>query len=286
MYMASSYTNMFVFMIVTLIYFLKKPKMTLDDTKDPSKYTRSVYMVLGIYFLAVTVLQWVINVITITSTCGGSIAENIGSAGLYTVIPWTFIFGVVILTLIVFPGFKSAFSDVIGYYYISFISVSIPGFATPMSVNGMLTELLVDKEIDQAIEKSDNKSSLQDAADMIIKICGNKSILINQMQPDNFESYWKLLNPLMKPKYKGDGGAELKKSLFDMVVTRDNVGEMMWYIYTGILLSSIVQMKLASRRCASSPATMEKNYQSFLETEQKKKEEELRSTDMNYVIAG
>jgi len=155
-----------------------------------------------------------------------------------------------------------------------------------MSVNGMLTELLVDKEIDQAIEKSDNKSSLQDAADMIIKICGNKSILINQMQPDNFESYWKLLNPLMKPKYKGDGGAELKKSLFDMVVTRDNVGEMMWYIYTGILLSSIVQMKLASRRCASSPATMEKNYQSFLETEQKKKEEELRSTDMNYVIAG
>jgi len=286
MYMASSYTNMFVFMIVTLIYFLKKPKMTLDDTKDPSKYTRSVYMVLGIYFLAVTVLQWVINVITITSTCGGSIAENIGAAGLYTVIPWTFIFGVVILTLIVFPGFKSAFSDVIGYYYISFISVSIPGFATPMSVNGMLTELLVDKDIDQAIEKSDNKSSLQDAADMIIKICGNKSILINQMQPDNFESYWKLLNPLMKPKYKGDGGAELKKSLFDMVVTRDNVGEMMWYIYTGILLSSIVQMKLASRRCASSPATMEKNYQSFLETEQKKKEEELRSTDMNYVIAG
>lgn len=284
--MASSYTNMFVFMIVTLIYFLKKPKMTLDDTKDPSKYTRSVYMVLGIYFLAVTVLQWVINVITITSTCGGSIAENIGAAGLYTVIPWTFIFGVVILTLIVFPGFKSAFSDVIGYYYISFISVSIPGFATPMSVNGMLTELLVDKDIDQAIEKSDNKSSLQDAADMIIKICGNKSILINQMQPDNFESYWKLLNPLMKPKYKGDGGAELKKSLFDMVVTRDNVGEMMWYIYTGILLSSIVQMKLASRRCASSPATMEKNYQSFLETEQKKKEEELRSTDMNYVIAG
>jgi len=277
---------MFVFMIVTLIYFLKKPKMTLDDTKDPSKYTRSVYMVLGIYFLAVTVLQWVINVITITSTCGGSIAENIGAAGLYTVIPWTFIFGVVILTLIVFPGFKSAFSDVIGYYYISFISVSIPGFATPMSVNGMLTELLVDKDIDQAIEKSDNKSSLQDAADMIIKICGNKSILINQMQPDNFESYWKLLNPLMKPKYKGDGGAELKKSLFDMVVTRDNVGEMMWYIYTGILLSSIVQMKLASRRCASSPATMEKNYQSFLETEQKKKEEELRSTDTNYVIAG
>ena len=46
--MASSYTNMFVFMIVTLIYFLKKPKMTLDDTKDPSKYTRSVYMVLEI----------------------------------------------------------------------------------------------------------------------------------------------------------------------------------------------------------------------------------------------
>ena len=276
--MANSFTNMFVFLIITLVYFLKKPKLNLDDTTEPSKmaaYTDSTYKVLGIYFLAVTVLQWVMNAGTITSVCGGSITENIGAAGLYTVIPWTLIFGIVIMTIIAFPGFKSAFSDVFGYYFVS------------SSANEILTELLVDKGVDQAIDKSAaNKEALQDAADMIVKICGNMSIVINQIVPDNFNSYWAILDPLMKRKYQNNSAdvMPLKNALFDLVVTRDKVGETMWYVYTGILLSLIVQMKLATRSCSTSPATMEKNYQTYLDEEEKKKAEEKRATDTTYVI--
>ena len=57
----------------------------------------------------------------------------------------------------------------------------------------------------------------------------------------------------------------IKNELFDLVVTRDNVGEFMWYMYTGILLTSIVQLKITTRGCASNPKTMEQNYQKFKE---------------------
>ena len=121
---------------------------------------------------------------------------------------------------------------------------------------------------------------------MIVKICGNMSIVINQIVPDNFNSYWAILDPLMKRKYQNNSAdvMPLKNALFDLVVTRDKVGETMWYVYTGILLSLIVQMKLATRSCSTSPATMEKNYQTYLDEEEKKKAEEKRATDTTYVI--
>ena len=278
--MDTSIANMLVFLIITLLYYLKKPTISLDDITDPTKmetYASSTYKFLGLYFLMVVAFQWAMNIGVISSACGGSVSENIGAAGLYTVIPWTLIFGIVIITIVVFPGFKSAFADVFGYYYVS------------SSANTLLTELLVDKDIDQTIEKGDsaNKKELQDAADMIVKICGNMSILINQIVPTNFDNYWNILDPLMKPKYQHNSVASLplKKELFDLVVTRDSVGETMWYVYTGILLSLIVQMKLATRSCSISPATMEKNYQSYLDEEEKKNAEIQRSTATTYTIS-
>ena len=126
------------------------------------------------------------------------------------------------------------------------------------------------------------KQQLQEAADTIVKICGNTSILINQIVPSNFEEYWGILKPLMKDVYQNDSSPEsmkMKNDLFEIVVTRDNVGEAMWYIYTGLLLTSIVQLKITSRGCISNPKTMEANYQKFLQQEeQNKKSEQNAST--------
>jgi hypothetical protein len=74
----------------------------------------------------------------------------------------------------------------------------------------------------------------------------------------------------MKDKYQTDSPetSEIKNELFELVVTRDNVGEAMWYIYTGLLLTSIVQLKMTTRGCVNNPKTMEQNYEKFLEQEQ------------------
>ena len=129
---------------------------------------------------------------------------------------------------------------------------------------------------------------MQTAADAIIKICGNTSILINQIVPSNFNDYWKILTPLMKDKYQQDGPEtdDIRNDLFDLVVTRDNVGESLWYIYTGLLLTSIVQLKMTTRGCVNNPKTMEQNYEKFLETQQKAQAAQETATSTTYTMTG
>ena len=129
---------------------------------------------------------------------------------------------------------------------------------------------------------------LQQAADAIIKICGNNSILINQIVPSNFTSYWDILKPLMKKKYQheSDETAEIRNKLFDLVVTRDNVGESMWFMYTGILITAIIQLKMTTRGCSTNPKTMEKNYQEFLDKESEAQDNKNLSTSPQYTMTG
>jgi hypothetical protein len=240
-----------------------KDKQTYKD------YVSNSYMYLAIYVLLVIVIQFMVNSSIISSSCGGNISENMGAAGVMTFVPWILIFGALVVILTIYPGFKSAFADVVGYYYVS------------NSAAKLLTELLVNQEIQQKMTEDPNmtaekKAALESAADAIIKICGNTSILINQMVPSNFDQYWGILTPLMKDKYKmgGPDADKMQSDLFELVVTRDNIGEAMWYIYTGLLLTSIVQLKITTRGCNSNPKTMEANYQKFLENEQKSKEKQ------------
>ena len=270
--MASSYLNIVTFLLTTIFYYMVlKPEMKYDTVTNPEEYKSYIsnnHLYLAVYLLLVMVIQFIVNSSIISSTCGGSISENMGAAGIFTFLPWTLIFGVTIIILVINPGFKSAFSDVIGYYYVS------------SSANEILTKLLLNQDVNAALNQNTNaapaaasvgggdKENMQAAADVILKICGNASILINQMVPSNFESYWKLLEPLKKDEYKGTKGDELRNKLFDLVVMRDNIGEALWYIYTGLLLTSIVQLKITSRGCASNPKTMEANHKKFKEQQE------------------
>lgn len=282
--MANSYLNIVTFLLTTLFYYMAlKPALPYNlynNQQEYKNYISNNYMYLAIYVLLVIMIQFIVNSSIIASDCGGNITENMGAAGVLTFLPWILIFGVIVIILTVYPGFKSAFSDVVGYYYVS------------SSANKLLTELLINKDIEKKLTEDTNmtpekKLALETAADAIIKICGNTSILINQIVPNNFNEYWGILTPLMKDKYKIDSpeAEKMKNDLFEVVVTRDNVGEAMWYIYTGLLLTSIVQLKITTRGCTSNPKTMEANYQKFLEKEQKAKEEKEKAST-TYTISG
>jgi hypothetical protein len=331
--MASSYLNIFTFLLTTLGYYmLIKPNLTYEiysDTQGEYKnYMKRNYMFLAIYLFFVIIVQFIVNTSIVTSSCGGSVSENIGTAGFYTFLPWTLIFGVIIVVISAFPGFKSAFSDVIGYFYVS------------SSANKLLTELLVNPKLENAMNSSEDavkggnmnieileptnsispmdyeesnqtkeiyqtkelyqtkepvkggaadnltKKQLQDAADTIMKICGNTSVLINQIVPSNFNQYWNILRSLMKDEYVENQELEIakKKELFELVVTRDNVGESLWYIYTGILVCSMVQLKLTTKGCANNPTTMENNYQKFLDQEKENQQAQQQATSQTYTI--
>jgi hypothetical protein len=72
----------------------------------------------------------------------------------------------------------------------------------------------------------------------------------------------------------------------ELVVTRDNVGESMWYIYTGLLITSFVQLTIITKGCKSSPKTMEKNYQAYLDKVKDETAKVSKSTETVYKMNG
>ena len=121
--------------------------------------------------------------------------------------------------------------------------------------------------IDETKDETE-KNKLTKAAEAIIKICGNKSILINQMNTDNFLQIWETLKPLMMSGSYDN--IDIKQKLLDLVILKDNIGEAFWYVYTSILISSIVYYNLATRGCVKSVEQIKSDHDNYI-----KKEEEI-----------
>jgi len=253
------------FIILTFVYCIKlKSRMTFaifNEDKSLAELKKFENYSLAGYFALVIISQISLNVMSMYFKCGGDFIDSLTNATSLTILPWSLIFGVVIITILIFPGFKSAFSDVIGYFYIS------------SKANELLNTLLVDKNIRMDNLQPSEKDKMRDAADLVMKIYGNTSILINQIVPSNYIQMWDQMRILRKPEYQDDNNEKtkaLKEQLFGLVVTRENVGEAMWYIYTGILIISLVKMNIETRGCSSNIDVMETKYKQFLSTEDDK----------------
>jgi hypothetical protein len=257
-----SHISIILFIFMTIFYFSSvpvfgKPELKLPDNGTLDEQTLIQYYTecrpkLAIYFLVIIVTQFILNIIYLMDKCGGDISKNIGSAALNTFVPWSLMFAIILAVINAFPGFKAVFSDVVGYYIISY------------QANDLMSSILVDTNMQKAIEKGENREASEQAAEAILKICGNKALLINQIYPSNFEKIWSVLRPLMKDNVFEN--IETKKQLLELVVTRDNVGEAMWYVYTAILVSSIVYYNLATKGCFRDVNSIKANYNQYRDT--------------------
>jgi hypothetical protein len=272
-----SLQSLLFFIIITIIYFafpaIGKPTLTIADLETPelqadyhSKTIKSLVFYLGM----VVASQFFLNIGYLIAKCGGSINKNIGSAAIFTFIPWILIFGVMLAVLLVFPGFKGAFSDVIGYYVVA------------GKANNILSSLLKTTDFDEVIKHTsspEEKEKLSKTADALTKILGNKGILINQMNPENFLDIWKMLTPLMKPdaELPADDKTKFQQDLLNIVVLKDNIGEGLWYIYTAILISSIVYYNLATRGCVKDVDQIKADHDAYIQQQ----EEALKQEEIN-----
>lgn len=330
--------NIGIFSLLTVLYStVLRPKPTSDTYNSPETASKS-NRALFIYFGLILLSQFFINAQVLSNTLGGNIGDYLGPKYMfYTIIPWTFLFGIIILVMYFFPGFKSAFSDIIGYYWVSSDANEIfnkllknagsvelestsavegkgvssssssassssssssssstienVGFDSnkPVNFNDLIedftkkpkTESDIKRKIKNTIgfspesvknidmndfipvetkneaagvsEKTTTLDELQSpmtkeqSIDLITKICGNPSVLINQILPSNFNTYWDAMSKaLFKVDVTGQKGLEQKEELFKLVLTRDNIGESMWFFYTGLLVACIVQFKLTT----------------------------------------
>ena len=147
----SSY-SLFLFIITTLLYvssvpIIGKPPLILINNNgnftltddDIVKYYTDCMFKMGIFLLIVICTQLSLNISYLIDKCKGSAGKNVGAAIIFTLVPWLLIFGVMMALISAFPGFKSVFSDVIGYFFVS------------KSANNLLSEILIDTDINIGI---------------------------------------------------------------------------------------------------------------------------------------
>ena len=278
-------TSIIVFIVLTIVYFMVlKPTLTLDklpefDIKTDAitmdcfnDYKSSIFPKLALYLLAVCLSQFLLNTNYMNTKCGGTSKDNIGTAALYTFLPWTIIFGTMLAVLIIFPGFKSAFSDVVGYFVVS-------GGAKDIFDAIMNTDL--QKEVDNA--NLENRAGLEKAVQALTQMVdNNQSILINKMTPDNFADFWSTMRPLMKPTITNTVSIEndYKAQMLNLVVLKDNIGEAIWYVYTALLISSIVYYNLANVGCKKSVEQIKASHDEYVQQQ----EETLEQAALNSAI--
>ena len=275
-----SFQSLLFFIITTIIYFvfpsIGKPQLTLDDLSNDDnkiKFYNKHMISLAFYLGAVVAIQLFLNIGYLMTKCGGSLDKNIAAAAIFTFIPWVLIFGIMLLVLMMFPGFKSAFADVIGYYVVA------------GGANDIFGSILIGTDLNDMIEKSENiekKRELTQAAEAIVKICGNKSILINQINTDNFLEIWNILKPLMTPG--SFEKTEIKQNLLDLVVLKDNIGEAFWYVYTAILISSIVYYNLATRGCVKSVDQLKSDHEAYVQSQEEALKQEEINNSVTYTM--
>jgi len=263
------------FIMLTVLYFVVlKPKLTIDQLPEFdvatgqikmdcfNDYKSSILPKLALYLLSVCLIQFILNTAYLNGKCGGTSKDNIGTAAIYTFLPWTFIFGTMLAVLVIFPGFKSAFSDVVGYFAIS-------GGAKDIFDEIMNTDL--QKEVDAAKARGQPTDDLEKAVTALTAMVdNNKSILINKMTPDNFADFWSTMTPLMKPDVttSEEKTKYYKSELLSLVVLKDNIGEAFWYVYTALLIASIVYYNLANVGCKKSVAQIKSDYNKYVEQQE------------------
>ena len=277
-----SLQSLLFFTIITILYFafpsIGKPQLKLEDLIDEQSkanyYTQNMKS-LAFYLGVIVFTQLVLNIGYLMAKCGGSLDKNIGAAAVFTIIPWILIFGVMIAVLIIFPGFKTAFSDVIGYFFVS------------GGANDIFGSILMGTDLNEMIEQTSDvnkKNELTKAAEAIVKICGNKSILINQMNPDNFIDIWTTLEPLMIPGLDQNKKIDFQTQLLNLVSLKENIGEALWYIYTAILISSIVYYNLATRGCVKSVDQIKAEHDAFIKEQEESNVQEDINNSTTYVM--
>ena len=159
----------FLLSLVTLIlyYLFLKPILTievLNSTESFAKHSKKKYIMMLVLFSILSILHFIVNLWGFQSKCGGTITENLGKVFVSTFAPWFIIFGLMMAVLIIFPGFKGTFSNVIGYY------------AVARSSNKILVQLMgnaeVDKELSNTSDENDSsdKSNIRKASDAVLKM--------------------------------------------------------------------------------------------------------------------
>ena len=227
--------ELLIFAVSTLIFFVLRFLV-------PS-YNR-VFTFL--YYVIVVGGQLYFNMKLHKSICGDS---NYTGPILNTFIPWMLIFGVLQAMLIIFPGWKQPFSNTFGYFVTRLAGINELLFSILKSPKGDTTQL----------EKT------------LHNIYGNPSLFINEITPMNFDEYVQRSQFMFKPGMKNSKEMDKFRS---MIQAKEIVSEFVWYMLSGLLVTTVSYNAIASSNCSQSLKEMKKRHAEYEQDVKKYKEEQ------------
>jgi type VI protein secretion system component Hcp len=191
-------------------------------------------MLYGIYIVILVIGEYFTTLALTKKMCG---SHQWVSALLASLIPWLLIFGVVNVMLKIFPGWLSPFSNTFGYGIAKIAGLS------------KLTKQLFKSKIDT------DSQELKGVQELLANIYGDQSLLMNEITPTNFYEFWKKLSPLFKNESKNN--MSLKDSLFNIIRIKQMVSEYIWYLLTGLLVTSVSYNYVVNTSCSNSVKDMQ-----------------------------
>ena len=226
--MEGSILSFIVFTVLASLFLLTKYFMKRRlSNKDVTSSGNNIKVITILFYGILFVSQFFINYDSTKQVCG---FYQPVTAFFTTLIPWIFIFGTLNILLLIFPGWKAPFSNTIG-----FIVTKLAG------IESLFRDMLI---------KSDANTKLID------QIYKDPSPLINEFTPATFEDTITAINKTQgQPVIDTKNESNLYK-LYNFVLLKDTVSELIWYMLTGALVASAAYNFIANSPCKRSIAYM------------------------------
>lgn len=284
---SSGTLSLLVFLGMTIIFFVIK--YNLSQSNNIKLYSI-------IYYLAVIVSQYFINLNVITQKCGST---NWYLAFIVTLIPWIIIFGLLNIMLVQFPGWKAPFSNTIGYAIVNLAGaknllidhILKSNFVnelskTPTTGEGPMEMGSVESHPQERAAMTGGRGryggaprneNIKLASEAVQHIYSDPSLLINEVTPSTFGKFWNGMQPLFK-----SNAGDHKNALYKLIELKDIVSEGVWYLLTGSLITSISYNYITTSKCDIDASEMQKRHDEYENT--LKKEQENPETKTVYQI--
>lgn len=237
------------FVILTTIFFGFKAYKSNVSPQEPFSLAWTI-----MYIIIIMLIEFFNNLSIASQICDGS-SQNTFSVFMYTLIPNFLILGSIITIISALPGWLSPFSNTIGYFIVSCMGLS-------KNFNGLL--------------KSANGTG---AKALVTKITSDKSLVINEMTPDNYTDFMRNLSNIFVKKYNT---FPEYKNLYSLVVFKTLISEYIWYLLAGLLSISVSSHALSKLQCEYSPEEMKKTVAQLHEEEQEMESEKANNKPVLY----
>ena len=271
-------TSMTYFTFVTALAFVLKFYMA----KSYSARNQSIFsLIITVVYLAIILfIQLYVNYQNAKDKCGGT-PQLVASIN-YTAIPNLFIFGALILILMLMPGWKAPFSNTIGYLFVWIAGVNNSFFKILKQDNNQNKLLqMVYKDPSTMINEITPENFDLFIARMAGKNGGVEALPVAKTTPQSQERFSERNQAGGRRKQKGGNSPSILTSnykehlpgLYNFVVIKDMISEFIWYALVGNLVINTSNSYIQSIKCNRSAGELGAYVENQLNNPKKEKKE-------------